>query len=356
MYRARNFLLAMPIALAAIFLFTGCGSDSSEPPKSEPKQIQSAEKKSTPQPLGKNWIKDSNNVYLWNPQPQDGETVTWSGNFIQDENYKFADGSGTVTWYLNGEVEQVDEGSLKHGQRHGRFTHEFPSGRVIHGEWDNGVEISSYETNKNDLSVENQNPVKIEPEQKAAEKINTPKTHSLQESADNIVNHAKAKFGVSTYANCAPENLFRYSAYLLMVKLGYDKDKKNNPQFSLYDNREQEQKFLALITYLAKEGDLALTYGVYKHPDYIKKVLKGDNSLVAAGISLAEINESEKKRDSSYDNLKSLSSASFATDDEYRQSMNEMIQKFDEMFADNFGADGRKVDDIMRDLISKYYR
>ena len=33
--------------------------------------------------MGKNWIKDSKNVYLWNPQPQDGETVTFGNNVYQ---------------------------------------------------------------------------------------------------------------------------------------------------------------------------------------------------------------------------------------------------------------------------------
>ena len=91
--------------------------------------------------LGEHWIKDANGVYLWNPQPHDGETVTWSGGFVQDGDYRYADGDGIVTWYLNGELEQADEGAFRHGQRHGHFTHKFPNGRVSHSDWDNGIEI-----------------------------------------------------------------------------------------------------------------------------------------------------------------------------------------------------------------------
>lgn len=96
---------------------------------------------STVEPKGIHWIKDNNNVYLWNPQPQDGETITWSGNFVQDGNYRYANGDGVVMWYLNGEFEQKDEGTFIHGQRDGQFKHTFPSGRVDYSNWDNGVEI-----------------------------------------------------------------------------------------------------------------------------------------------------------------------------------------------------------------------
>lgn len=92
-------------------------------------------------PTGKHWIKDANDVYLWNPEPRDGESITWSGGFVQDGNYKFADGAGTLVWYRDGEVIQVDHGTFRRGRHHGRFSHEFPSGRVIQSNWNNGVEI-----------------------------------------------------------------------------------------------------------------------------------------------------------------------------------------------------------------------
>ena len=92
--------------------------------------------------LGENWIKDSKGVYLWNPEPQEGESITWSGSFVQDGNYKYAEGNGIVKWYnKNGEVVQVDEGNFKHGQRHGKFRHTFKSGNVEFINWDNGKEV-----------------------------------------------------------------------------------------------------------------------------------------------------------------------------------------------------------------------
>ena len=92
-----------------------------------------------PSPLGENWIKDDNGVYLWNPEPQEGERITWSGSFVQDGNYKFAEGTGVVKWYnKNGEIVQTDESTFKHGQRHGKFKHTFKSGNVEYINWENG--------------------------------------------------------------------------------------------------------------------------------------------------------------------------------------------------------------------------
>ena len=138
-------LVVLLIVLNAIF-----GDDDKPTEKPAPVQTQQpvqepatppAETKKTAQDLGEHWIKDANDVYLWNPQPHDGETVTWSGGFVQDGDYRYADGNGIVTWYLNGELEQVDEGTFRHGQRHGHFIHKFPGGRVLHSNWDNGIEI-----------------------------------------------------------------------------------------------------------------------------------------------------------------------------------------------------------------------
>lgn len=132
------------VALAAMLLMSGCGNDkTSEQPKNKAVQTQSAEKKSTPEPLGDNWIKDSKGVYLWNPKPVAGETVEWNGGSVADGDYLFAQGEGTTTWYLNGEIEQIDEGTFEHGRRHGKFTHQFfPSGTIDYSNWDDGTEIA----------------------------------------------------------------------------------------------------------------------------------------------------------------------------------------------------------------------
>ena len=141
------FIVLLIIAFNAIF-----GDDDKPSKRETPPPVQSQQpiheevkppkedKKPVPD-LGEHWIKDAKAVYLWNPKPQVGETITWSGGYIQDGDYKFADGSGIVTWYLNGELEQVDEGTFRHGQRHGKFTHKFPGGRIIYSNWDNGIEL-----------------------------------------------------------------------------------------------------------------------------------------------------------------------------------------------------------------------
>ena len=95
--------------------------------------------------LGKNWIKDnSNDIYMQNPSPSEGETISWSGGYVQDGEYKFANGSGTTVWKnKSGEVVQVDEGNFEHGQRQGQFKHQvFPSGDIIYSNWDKGKKIS----------------------------------------------------------------------------------------------------------------------------------------------------------------------------------------------------------------------
>lgn len=91
---------------------------------------------------GSHWIKDNNtNVYIWNPEPSDGESITWSGGYVEDGDRRYANGSGTVTWYKNNQIIQVDEGGFLHGKHHGKFTHKFPSGNVIYSNWDHGKEI-----------------------------------------------------------------------------------------------------------------------------------------------------------------------------------------------------------------------
>ena len=88
------------------------------------------------------WIKDLNSgAYVWNPEPQDGESVRWSGGVVNDGGILYAQGSGILTWYRDGQVIQVDEGSFEVGRHNGRFKHTFPSGRVDQSNWEHGEEI-----------------------------------------------------------------------------------------------------------------------------------------------------------------------------------------------------------------------
>ncbi len=92
--------------------------------------------------LSDHWIKDMNSgAYVWNPEPQDGESVRWSGDFVEEDGNRFAQGRGTLTWYKYGEVIQTDEGVFDHGRHHGQFRHTFKSGRVDYSNWDHGQEI-----------------------------------------------------------------------------------------------------------------------------------------------------------------------------------------------------------------------
>ncbi|TYZ23924.1 zinc ribbon domain-containing protein [Selenomonas ruminis] len=88
------------------------------------------------------WIQDTTTgVWLWNPEPAEGEWIVWSGDYVTDGNYRYANGSGVLTWYKNGKVIQVDHGTFERGRHHGRFTHKFPSGKVKYSNWNHGREL-----------------------------------------------------------------------------------------------------------------------------------------------------------------------------------------------------------------------
>ncbi|MBO4853238.1 MAG: hypothetical protein J5477_06380 [Schwartzia sp.] len=92
--------------------------------------------------LDEHWFTDiKQGVLIWNPNPESGESVEWTGGFIQDGTYKYADGHGEAKWYLNGSFEQLDEGNYEHGKRHGRFKQEFSDGRVVYSEWQHGTKV-----------------------------------------------------------------------------------------------------------------------------------------------------------------------------------------------------------------------
>ena len=55
---------------------------------------------------------DRPGCYLWNPFPQDNETVTWSGVCSNG----LAQGNGRVTWFENDEVSEINETRLQDGR------------------------------------------------------------------------------------------------------------------------------------------------------------------------------------------------------------------------------------------------
>ena len=91
-----------------------------------------------------------------------------------------------------------------------------------------------------------------------------------------------------------------------------------------------------------------------KHYEDIKKMLKENHPLVVAGISIAEVNEAENQRDNSYNKLKNLNTISLTTDDEFKILLKDLVKVLDEDFAENFGADGNKIDNVWRSVGNKY--
>ena len=70
---------------------------------------------------------DRPGCYLWNPAPQDNETVTWSGGCSNG----LAQGNGRVSWFQNDELSQIVEGRLQDGRRHGTWTEYDESGNEL---------------------------------------------------------------------------------------------------------------------------------------------------------------------------------------------------------------------------------
>ena len=92
--------------------------------------------------LGENWIKDENTgIYLWNPYPTDNESISWSGGYVQDGDYRYAEGFGTVVWYENGKLNGIEEGNFEHGKPHGHNTYKFPDGSIKESDWNHGEEV-----------------------------------------------------------------------------------------------------------------------------------------------------------------------------------------------------------------------
>jgi len=68
---------------------------------------------------GGGWIADAaTKCQVWNPKPEPGETIKWSG---QCSNGK-ATGNGVLQWYLNGKPVERYEGEMLDGKLHGTGT------------------------------------------------------------------------------------------------------------------------------------------------------------------------------------------------------------------------------------------
>ena len=82
-------------------------------------------------------LKNNPGCVVWNPDPQEQETVTWSGACANGK----AQGHGTLLWraVIDGEwTEERYEGGMKDGMPHGRGVVVGAEG-IIEGDWKDGM-------------------------------------------------------------------------------------------------------------------------------------------------------------------------------------------------------------------------
>ena len=73
--------------------------------------------------------------YLWNPNPRENVTVTWSGGCSNG----LAQGNGEVNWYQNDELIQIWETRLQDGHPDGPFVQRYGDGALEgEGQYMNG--------------------------------------------------------------------------------------------------------------------------------------------------------------------------------------------------------------------------
>lgn len=77
-----------------------------------------------------NWIADNRGCKVSNIAPQEGESITWSGDCKDG----FANGEGVLTWFVKGVKTEVYEGMMADGYAEGRGRLRRPSGVYV-GEW-----------------------------------------------------------------------------------------------------------------------------------------------------------------------------------------------------------------------------
>jgi hypothetical protein len=81
---------------------------------------------SAPPAQAGDWIADASvGCQVWNPHPQTGETIRWSGACANG----FAHGRGAAQWFRNNLPFESDEGEWRAGRQTGYGTQVWPSGR-----------------------------------------------------------------------------------------------------------------------------------------------------------------------------------------------------------------------------------
>lgn len=79
------------------------------------------------------WITDTRGCKIWDSAPVAGESVSWTGPCPDG----YADGEGTLTWYIDGQPHSTYRGELQGGHYAGRGVQTWPDGSRYDGEWSN---------------------------------------------------------------------------------------------------------------------------------------------------------------------------------------------------------------------------
>jgi hypothetical protein len=64
---------------------------------------------------------------VWNPHPQAGETVVWTGSCVNG----LAQGAGRLQWLRDGKPYERDEGQWREGRQEGSGSQDWSSGRYV---------------------------------------------------------------------------------------------------------------------------------------------------------------------------------------------------------------------------------
>ncbi len=81
-------------------------------------------------------IADKNGCKVYNPMPQEEESIRWDGRCKDG----FADGTGILDWYVGDQLEERYEGELKQGWADGQGTYISRRGVRYEGSWKNSMQ------------------------------------------------------------------------------------------------------------------------------------------------------------------------------------------------------------------------
>ncbi|UCD69463.1 MAG: hypothetical protein JSW48_05145 [Betaproteobacteria bacterium] len=81
-------------------------------------------------------IADANGCKVYNPMPQEEESISWTGECRDG----FAHGQGVLDWFIDDRLEERYEGELKMGWADGEGTYVSRRGVRYKGEWKNSLQ------------------------------------------------------------------------------------------------------------------------------------------------------------------------------------------------------------------------